>query len=58
MDAVVFPWQHEVAVLQEGDPRRQAEVRVRPLVDLVGHSDEHGQRKHKTLPRVRLRKDL
>lgn len=43
MDAVVLAREDDVAVLQEHDPARQAEVRVRPLVNLVGERHEDGQ---------------
>lgn len=43
MDAVVLAGKDDVAVLQQHDPSRQPEVRVRPLVNLVGKSHKDGQ---------------
>lgn len=36
VDAVVFPWQHQMPVLEQRDPSREAKVGVAPLVDLIG----------------------
>lgn len=58
MDAVVFPWQDDVPVLEEGDPAWQPEVRVRPLVDLVGEGAEDAQAEDEALPGVQLRQGL
>lgn len=55
VDAVVFTGQDHVAVLHDGHPSRQAKVRVRPLVDLVGHGDEDSQCEDITLPGIGLR---
>ena len=51
---MVFAWQDHVPVLQEGDPAWQPEVRVRPLVDLVGERAEDGQAEDEALPGVQL----
>lgn len=52
MDAVVLARQDDMAVLQEHHPAGEAEVRVRPLVNLIGQSHENGQRKQVAVPRV------
>jgi len=52
VDAVVLARQDDVAALQEHHPAGQAEVRVRPLVDLVGEGHEDGERKHVAVPGV------
>lgn len=52
MDAVVLAGKDDVNVLQEHHPARQAEVRVRPLVNLVGQCHEDGQCKQVAVPRV------
>ena len=52
VDAVVLSGQDDVAVLQEHNPAGQAEVHVRPLVDLVGEGDEDGEGKHVAVPGV------
>ena len=52
MDAVVLAGEDDVAVLQEHNPARQAEVRVRPLVNLVGEGHEDGQCKQVAVPGV------
>lgn len=52
MDTVVLARKDDVAVLQEHHPTRKAEVRVRPLVNLVGKGHEDGQRIHVAVPRV------
>lgn len=54
MDAMVFAGQNDVPVLQEDDPARQPEVRVRPLVDLVGEGAKDDQAEDKALPGVQL----
>lgn len=54
VDAVVFPWQDDVPVLEEGDPAWQPEVRVRPLVDLVGEGAEDAEAEDEALPGVQL----
>lgn len=58
VDAVVFPWQHQMPVLQQRDPARQAEVRVAPLVDLIGQRDENRQGEDKAVPRIGRRQGL
>lgn len=52
VDAVVFAWQDDVPVLQEGDPAWQPKVRVGPLVDLVGEGAEDDQAEDEALPGV------
>lgn len=52
MDAVVLAGEDDVAVLKEHHPARQAEVRVRPLVNLVGEGHEDGQCKQVAVPGV------
>lgn len=52
MDAVVLAGEDDVPVLQEHHPGRQAEVRVRPLVDLVGERHKDPQRKQVAVPGV------
>lgn len=54
VDAVVFAGEDDVAVLQDRDPTRQAEVRVRPLVNLIGEGHEDGQRKQVAVPGVQV----
>lgn len=43
MDAVVLAGKDDVAVLEEHHPARQAEVCVRPFVNLVGEGHKDGQ---------------
>lgn len=43
MDAVVLAGEDDVAVLEEHHPARQAEVCVRPFVNLVGEGHKDGQ---------------
>lgn len=52
VDAVVLAGEDDVPVLQEHHPERQAEVRVRPLVDLVGERHKDGQCKQVAVPGV------
>lgn len=52
VDAVVLAGQDDVAVLQEHNPARQAEVSVWPLVNLVGEGHKDGQCKQVAVPRV------
>lgn len=58
MDAVVFPWQHHMPVLQQRDPARESEVGVTPLVNLVGQRDENGQGGDVAVPRIGSRQGL
>lgn len=58
VDTVVLAGQHQVAVLQQSDPSWQAEVGVRPLVDLISHGHKDGKSKHKTVPGVGLGKGV
>ena len=50
--SVVFSGQDDLAVLQEHHPARQPEVRVRPLVDLIGERHEDGEGEQEAVPRV------
>lgn len=43
MDAVVLAGKDDVTILQEHDPAGEAEVRVRPLVNLVSKRHKDGQ---------------
>lgn len=52
VDAVVLAGEDDVVVLQEHHPARQAEIRVRPLVNLVGQGHEDGQCKQVAVPGV------
>lgn len=52
MDAVVLAGEDDVPVLQEHHRGRQPEVRVRPLVDLVGERHKDGQCKQVAVPGV------
>lgn len=52
MYAVVFARQDDVQVLQEHNPTGEAEVRVRPLVDLVGEGHKDGKSKQVAVPGV------
>lgn len=52
VDAVVLAGQDDVPVLQQHHPAGQAEVGVRPLVDLVGEGHEDAQCKQVAVPRV------
>lgn len=52
MDAVVLAGQDDLAVLQEHHPAGKAEVRVRPLMNLIGQSHENGQCKQVAVPRI------
>lgn len=52
VDAVVLAREDDVAVLQQHHPGRQAEVHVRPLVDLVGERHEDSQCKQVAVPGV------
>ena len=50
MDAVVLARKDDVQILQEHHPTRKAEVRVRPLVNLVGEGHKDGQCEQVTVP--------
>lgn len=52
MDAVVLAREDDVAVLQEHHPAGKAEVRVGPLVNLIGEGHKDGQRKQVAVPGV------
>lgn len=52
MDAVMLAREEDVPVLQDHHPERQAEVCVRPLVDLVGERHKDGQCKQVAVPGV------
>lgn len=52
VDAVVLAGEDDVPVLQEHHRGRQPEVRVRPLVNLVGERHEDGQCKQVAVPGV------
>ena len=58
VDAMVFAGQDDVPVLQEDDPAWQPEVRVRPLVDLVGEGAKDDQAEDEALPGVQLLQDF
>lgn len=58
VDAVVFPRQHQVPVLQQRDPAREAKVGVAPLVDLVGQGHKHRQGEHVAVPGIGGRQGL
>ena len=49
VNAVMLSWQNYMPILKLLYPQRQAEVCVRPLVDLVGKGDKHCQGKQKTV---------
>lgn len=52
MDAVMLAGEDDVPVLQEHHRGRQPEVRVRPLVNLVGERHKDGQCKQVAVPGV------
>lgn len=52
MDAVVLAGEDDLAVLEEHNPTRQAKVRVRPLVNLVGQGHKDGQCEQVAVPGV------
>lgn len=58
VDPVVLAGQDDVPVLQEHDPAGKAEVRVGPLVDLVGHGYEDDEGKDVALPGTGLTQGL
>ena len=58
VDAVVFPWQHQMPVLEQRDPAREAEVRVTPFVNLIGQRHEHSQGEHVAVPGIGRRQGL
>lgn len=58
VDPVVLAGQDDVPVLQEHDPAGEAEVRVGPLVDLVGHGYEDDEGKDVALPGTGLTQGL
>lgn len=58
VDPVVFPWQHQVPVLQQSDPAREAEVGVAPLMDLVGQRHKNRQGEQVAVPGVGCRQSL
>lgn len=51
---MVFAWQDDMPVLQKDDPAWQPEVRVRPLVNLVGEGAKDDQAEDKAFPGVQL----
>lgn len=55
---MVFPRQHQVPVLQQRDPAREAKVGVAPLVDLVRQGHKHRQGEHVAVPRIGGRQGL
>lgn len=52
MDAVMLAGKDDVAVLEEHNPAGQAEVRVWPLVNLIGEGHKDAQCKQVAVPRV------
>lgn len=58
VDAVVFPWQHQMPVLEQCDPAREAEVGVAPLVNLIGQRHENRQGEDVAVPRIGRRQGL
>lgn len=52
VDAVVFPWQNQMPVLEQPDPAREAEVRVAPLMDLIGQRYENCQSEDVAVPGI------
>lgn len=58
VNAMVFPWQDHVPVLQDGDPAWQPYVRVRPLVDLIGEGAKDDQAEDEAFPGVQLLQGL
>ena len=58
MDAVMFPWQHHMPVLEQRDPAREAEVGVAPLMDLIGQRDEDRQGEDVAVPGIGRRQGL
>lgn len=56
--AVVFPWQHQMPVLEQRDPARQAEVGVAPLMDLIGQRHKNCQGEDVAVPRIRRSQGL
>lgn len=58
VDAVVFPWQHKMPVLEQHDPAREAEVGVAPLMDLIGQRHENRQGEDVAVPGIGRRQGL
>ena len=52
--AVVLTREDEVAALQRANPEGKPEIRVRPLVDLVGERDKEGQEEEVAVVGVRV----
>lgn len=58
MDAVVFSRQHQMPVLEQRDPTREAKVGVAPLVNLIGQRHEYRQGEDVAVPWVARRQGL
>lgn len=58
VDAVVFPWQHQMPVLEQRDPAREAKVGVAPFMNLIGQRHENRQGKDVAVPREGRRQGL
>ena len=58
VDAVMFPWQHQMPVLKQRDPAWEAEVGVAPLMNLIGQRHKNRQSKDKAVPGVGRRQGL
>lgn len=58
VDAMVFPWQHEMPILEQRDPEWEAEVGVAPLMNLIGQRHENCQGKDVAVPGIGRRQGL
>lgn len=58
MDAVVFPRQHEMPVLQQRDPAREAKVGVAPLMNLISQGHKNCQGEDIAVPGIGRRQGL
>lgn len=58
MDAVVFPWQHQMPVLEQHDPAWETKVGVTPLMNLIGQRYENCQGKDVAVPGIGRRQGL
>lgn len=58
VDAVVFPWQHQMPVLEQRDPAWEAKVGVAPLMNLIGQCHKNRQGEDVAVPGIGRRQGL
>lgn len=58
VDAVMFPWQHQMPVLEQCDPAREAKVGVAPFMNLIGKRHKNRQGEDVAVPGIGCRQGL